>query len=488
MIRSTMTAAIVGGALVCGLVADARADDPSPQEVAAELKALRAEVEQLRHERDQPWLDQRQVEEVKALVRDVLADAETRTSLAGSAMTGGNDGKGFFLSSEDNTFRLNFSGQIQVRYLANFRQRLAGATTGFDGHETGFQIRRAKLGFDGFIGNPKIEYKILLAGNRDTSAVELEDVWIRGTIAQGLRIWAGRYQDNFAREAMMSSKNQQMVDRSAVANIFAANDGFVEGVGLDWAPFSPADPPVKFAVNINDGLNSGTSGGTGQTVGPTNGGNDFANGASDFAITARVDGRLTPSAPWSDASDVEAWSTVPGFRAFFGGAVHYELGTTGDKQASATMAPTGPYDHFVQWTADTLLKYQGLSLMAAGYGSNFQQAHAAGAKGDLNLYAATVQAGYLFWNDRVEPFARYEYIHPDRRMSATTNDLNIMTFGANYFFKKHASKATLDVLWALNNVNTFNTVGTSLTGIGLLADEPFKKNQIVVRLQYQLLF
>ena len=33
------------------------------------------------------------------------------------------------------------------------------------------------------------------------------------------------------------------------------------------------------------------------------------------------------------------------------------------------------------------------------------------AKGDLNLYAATVQAGYLFWNDRLEPFARYEFLN-----------------------------------------------------------------------------
>ena len=101
------------------------------QQLVAEVQALRAEVKQLRAAQQEPWLAERQTAEVKALVADAVADAQSRGSLAGSGAVAGRDTE-FYIASEDQSFRLGFTGQIQARYVANFRQRRAGTTTGFE--------------------------------------------------------------------------------------------------------------------------------------------------------------------------------------------------------------------------------------------------------------------------------------------------------------------------------------------------------------------
>src|SRR5439155_5453186 len=62
---------------------------------------------------------QSNADETRAIVAEMLADAQTRTSLlaAGGA---GHDGQ-FYLASPDGSFRLNVGGQIQFRYILDFR-------------------------------------------------------------------------------------------------------------------------------------------------------------------------------------------------------------------------------------------------------------------------------------------------------------------------------------------------------------------------------
>ena len=50
----------------------------------------------------------------------------------------------FVLASEDGGFRMNIEGQIQVRYVANFRSNNAAGDDD-DDSEAGFTIRRAKV-------------------------------------------------------------------------------------------------------------------------------------------------------------------------------------------------------------------------------------------------------------------------------------------------------------------------------------------------------
>ena len=88
----------------------------------AEWQALQAEVSQLRAETNEGWLNERRAEQVKSLIHDVLADADTCASLAGDGIIAGHNGKKFFLASEDGKFLMNIAGQIQIRYIWNSRE------------------------------------------------------------------------------------------------------------------------------------------------------------------------------------------------------------------------------------------------------------------------------------------------------------------------------------------------------------------------------
>jgi hypothetical protein len=86
----TMKTKFLIASLVLATAAGAFAATPADKDVdvVAELQALKAEVARLRAENGDSWLNQRRAEEVKSLVHEVLADADTRASLAGEGMTG----------------------------------------------------------------------------------------------------------------------------------------------------------------------------------------------------------------------------------------------------------------------------------------------------------------------------------------------------------------------------------------------------------------
>ncbi len=466
----------LSGAVVCGLSAVAlgqTASAPNPQQMAAEIQSLKAQVAQLRADQGDHWLNQRRAEEVKTLVRQVLSDADTRASLASNGMTAGYNGQNFFLASDDDSFLMNISGQMQIRYIANFRSNdQPSPNVGSVENESGFEIRRAKVFFDGHIGDPRIIYKVAFVLDRKSDYFYAEDAWVGYKVTDGLTVTAGQFQDRFAREAWMSSKMSQTVDRSAVDNIFANNDNWVQGVALDWN----ATDFLHLGGSINDGIGSG---GNPNVPGSSNSFN-FNSDHVEYGLSGRADVKL--AGDYKNESDVEAWSNIDGLQAFVGGGLHYEHAMPGNP--GTVYAIPGGYDALTIWTADALLKYQGLGVMATGFGLYTNGATSAGSSSN---YGATVQAGYMVIPDVLEPFARYEYIAPDHGIPGT-NDIHIVTAGFNWFLHKHAAKFTLDAVCVLNNLNSASVLGTGLDGIGLLTDDPGKTDQVALRAQFQLLF
>jgi len=90
-------------------------------------------------------------------------------------------------------------------------------------------------------------------------------------------------------------------------------------------------------------------------------------------------------------------------------------------------------------------------------------------------------------------FGRYDAILADSdRFSNAANDTDFfqfLTFGFNQYYAGHAAKATLDVVWALDDTSNLTSSGISPlpnTGVGLLGD--MKEGEFVVRAQFQLMF
>jgi predicted porin len=446
----------LGGSVLLGVAGAASASDA--QSLQAEVAALKAEVAQLKGQQQDSWLNERRAEEVKSLVREVLADADTRASLLEGGMTAGHNGKNFFLASEDGSFLLNVGGQIQIRYIWNNKDDDNGTVTNDDDNEAGFQLRRTKLDFNGHIGSPKIGYQIILSADRNSNTVVAEEVVASYDLTDTLELAGGRFKIPFLREELVSSKRQLAVERSLVNEVFTLNRG--EGVRLTWE----AMENLVVAASLTDGAQSG-EGGTG----------DFQNDATDFAASVRVDLALAGSL--KQGADFSAWSGEE-TSIILGGALYWEEGETGTTPANALKEGWG-------WTVDASLEVAGFNLFGAII--NTQENPTPGDT--LDHWGYQVQAGYMVIPDKLEPFVRYEHIDLD---NAGADEVDLLTFGANYYLNKHSAKFTLDLVWALDTLDATNTstaLGSGLSsGLGLLDDDGDEDDQIALRAQFQLLF
>ena len=144
-------------------------------ELRSMVETLRGEVDQLRAESDDSWLTQQRSEQIRSLVTDVLADADTRASLQGDGSTSGYSG-GFYIRSADNAFAMKINGQIQARYMYNDAKEQAA--------DYGFEVRRLKLKFHGHVIDESWTYSLAVINQRDSqgnasAGFYAEDAWIQ---------------------------------------------------------------------------------------------------------------------------------------------------------------------------------------------------------------------------------------------------------------------------------------------------------------------
>ena len=109
----------LGGFLVIAMIV---MGTPALANTEADLKARLdraeariAELAASQNMESRTWLSTQRAEEVKELVREVLADADMRASLL-EGSSAGHNGDHFFLSNDDGSFLLMVGGQIQIRH------------------------------------------------------------------------------------------------------------------------------------------------------------------------------------------------------------------------------------------------------------------------------------------------------------------------------------------------------------------------------------
>lgn len=438
MQRKISTAALVG-ALALGFAGTASADDD------ARIAQLEAQVAQLQAQSQGDWLTEARADEVRGLVQDVLADADTRATLLQEGMMAGiNDNGKVFLQSADGQFTMNISGQIQFRYYFNFQddRKTIGVS---DEAASNFNIRRAKVRFTGTVADGW-DYGVVLAAASDQDFFA-EDVYIGHDLGDGWRMQVGLFKLPFARQELISSTRQVAVDRGMATEFFTLNRS-------EQVQFSYGDDNWKWHISLSDGANTGFTG--------------LPGGASnDFAFTVRGDYRF--DGEWSDAksefgSDSDA--------LFVGGAVHYE-----------TFDGGGVVDDNLVWTIDALWKTGGFGITAAIFGSHVSN-DAGGA--DLDQYGAYGQVDYVL-DEKWDVFGRYDYIDDD----TAADELHALTVGVNYHFNANV-KFTTDIVFTLSGDNPTAAGaingGESSSGLGLQGTYTDDDEQIAWRAQLQLLF
>jgi len=419
-------------------------------------------------------------DEVRAIVSEMMADAESRSTLQGGG-TAGYD-KGFFLASSDNKFRLNVSGYTQFRYTANYQDK-NNTAAGSDGFSHGFGVRRGVIAFTGNAGSEDINYKVRINSNNGADVI-LEDAWASFGMGGGWKLRAGQYRSAFFKEANNADQFSMATERSIVHSAFGQSYG--QGLGLVFN-----SDQFDFMVDFSDGIGAGNTNRSflGDRTGTTTFNTDLNPGgvqtfgavttsaAADYSVVAR--GEFTFAGDKKNLQDYtskqdEKFAGNVGFSGLFEGSANNgnaTLGTNNDVSSQLMGA-----------TIDAQVEGNGFGAFVAVVGTsrNFSSADAAFASAKtLTDFGLVAQANYRFLPNS-EFFGRYEMLMLDKdhggAAGAATKKYQFVTAGFTQYIVGNTTKFTVDAVTGLNrtasdaNQTRLDGVGNIIGGTGLGAN------------------
>jgi len=346
----TVYSAIVGAIMIAAFAAPALGqDNPSYEDLQARLDAAEARISALSESQDPTWIEQERADQMKSLVRDVLADADARTMMQGSG---------------NSPITLNVGGEIQTRWM--YRDG------GDDDAQHGFDIRRVKLNFSGQLFSADTTYKASVEYDNNGDIV-LEDAWLKQSWGD-FSLRAGQMKTHYLWEYDQSSTNTMAVDRSIVSRNF--RQGRSQGVELGYDAGS-----FRLYGAYTDGFDSRNTDafkaentyaiqGRAEwdacdwfTLGAGVASNDTGDGNW---TTYTVDGHLHHGGftldgyyVWKNENDVDAWGATLQAGYFVTDDIQpfarYELGSAGEGLTDLSLATFGVNYHIndnVKWSTD----------------------------------------------------------------------------------------------------------------------------------------
>lgn len=342
--------------------------------------------------------------------------------------TAGHDGK-FFLASPDGGVRLDLSGYVQTRYIAN----RFDAPPGGEDFAHGFELRRTRLTLDATLPEG-FAAKIQVDANRTGGGVRLIDAIAEYTPREGVTLTAGQFQLPFTLENHLSNTRHYAVERSLGSiRTLNINQGRVQGAMLTLT----GDRARVYAA--------------------THGGKDSFNTpyheqGTDFAGSVR--GELRFGGKWSDFRSLSSRRGADPALLLGAGAWYANPGETA-------------------LTADATAKFDGWSVNAAFFHRDAQD-------GTGEIATAGVLQAAVFVTDIVELFARFEAGGTD---DPSEPDLRVVNLGVNWLPARNL-RITADVSYAFDGMSSTwaQTVG------GWRVDDDDAEGQAMARLQAQLSF
>ncbi len=380
-------------------------------------------------------------DEARALVAEMLADTERRSSLMDS----------------DTPSDLDVWGFIQMRYYANFRDDNDNNDDGVseDSFDNGFQFGTVGMNVTGTVGDEgEISYLVQGLYGVDDGVFRLDDLNVSYMIDDNWKVYGGQVPIPLLRELLLDDIYQLAVDRSLVF----ANTAFVltQGVGLEYN-----DDNLRVWTLFSEGVGSTNTSFTDNATLP------FEAGESDYAISVRGE--------YKGAGEWERFNDFTSFRGedtawMIGAAAHYE---GGDPTAS------NDYEGFA-WTTDATLEGDGWNAFAS-YAGFYTDVNGGATNTD---HTFLVQGGVFIPDTEWEIFGRYDAIYAgDNRTNDDT--FNTVTVGANHYIHGHAAKFTVDVQYSFDAATDNDVVGTQ-ERFGFIGDDD--EGEFTLRAQFQLIF
>ena len=392
-------------------------------------------------------------DEVRAIVADMLADAETRSSLLQGGGAAGFD-NGFFIESGDGAFKMNVNAEVQFRYVANFTDDEVDG----DDFDSDFQNRLTRLTFSGTVYDDWF-YKV--QGRFDSGpdgTFSLDDAYVGFGFEEGGALIFGQLKAPVTREELMADSKQLAIESSQVNQYFTA--GRTQGVAYKWG-----GDTVRGVVAFTDGARQANT--------------DLYQTAplsSDFSITARGEFLLAGS-----------WDQFEDFTSPIGSEDGLMIGVAGHFQTGPGDAGVAEADIF-EWTADISWESDGWNLFAAITGRDIEPDTVGIASGhDIGF---VVQGG-MYVSEDTELYARYGHILlDDDAVPAGSGDESAeLAIGVNHYIHGHAVKFSFDVVTYLDEA-TGSFIGGPVgqdTEIGRRGDMT-DDGEVALRAQMQLMF
>jgi len=382
---------LVAGTTALAIAGSAFGGAESDNDALAQIAELKRELAELKQAEGQDWLTEQRAGEIRGIVQDVLADADTRTSFQSSgAMAGWN--KGFFLASPDGNFKLNVTGFMQIRWTANHANGTNATSTNGNNYEWGWENANTYLDFSGNVVDPSWTYHI--RGNFANGAagvMGLTFASVTKDLGNGMGVTVGQFRGPWLRETLVDDPYQLGVDRSIMNSYFTQD--FNQGLQFNYE-----SDAFRGNAFIGDGIVAAN--------GVIPGGATFANSANtpwndtatSYALAAR--GEYKISGNWADFDNFTSFRGEEG-GMMVGAAAFYERG---NQNAAAGLDGVKGYG----LTADFSWEMGGANLFAAFAWT--------GADGDnidnANPWGLNIQGGY-FVTDDVEVFGRYDLVDYD---------------------------------------------------------------------------
>lgn len=460
-----------------GVVGQATTADDQ-QAIDTKLAELRADVAELRAACDPqvPWLSSARAEEVRTLVRDVLADADTRANLQEAGMTAGRRDR-FFLASEDGNWLMNVQGYTQVRYAFDYRSS-SPAAPGDSVDTFGASIRRMRFQFEGTVVDPTWRYKLQFVSYQG-SVLSADDIYIEKVLAPGLSLRVGQFNLPFLRESLIPDSVTTMVDRAGTEFFFSAGRG--QGIQL-----TGESEHLRASAGYFNGFDVKS--------------NYFSSGSmrnqswdstsvAEYCFMARAEWKVTGT--WAQFKDFSGWR-----KDEFGVLV----GVAGEIEKKGNNAGTSDpaiLPFVAGATVDIGIDWPGASVYS--YFVWRQVDPGVAGMNNANQYGFVIQGGY-FIADTVELTARYEYGNADTMPNGGAGAVgtlvnngypynNAVTVGANWYINGQFLKLAWDVGYAFDGVGAFASPPGAFLEDGTSASGQFDQSgQVLARMQVQLMW
>ena len=343
-------------------------------------------------------------------------------------------GDGFTFTSADGKHQGSIGGFMQLQYAYADLDDANNTKTKTVQDTSKFQMSRVKLYFNGYTLTPDLTYKLQLnitQGNVLSTGKMIEEAYLNYRFIDEVQLHFGQDKVPFARQFIVSSKDQEFVDLSHVAAAFAP--------GYDFG--------LMLQGKIAGGLvtyNTGVFGGLGQGTAQVTNNNAFV---ARIAVNPLGDMNYVESdIDYTEKPRLSVGTNYYGDTIKNGATSNINIfSSTGWIGIGAPlMTGTGKFAATEKLNIntvgfDTAFKWRGLYAQGEYF---IGQADGQASHNTLSSQGLYGQVGYFVIPKTLEVAARYAYLDPDRDVA---NDHWVETTGAvSWYINKHNLKIQTD--------------------------------------------